>query len=849
MRWQRNLALALALSGVASAATLPECSVAAATIDPGKTTLTAFLPNAPCLIMQNVASWAQWGLWQAMAKIGLTLTATFFFFAVGQAAMTKTWEKMIFPFLAALVITLFVAPATKGQGIIPIIQAESINSMTRLYVAAASVGDEDLNDPQHGVAAKTKKLGRNIALLVARASHGQAIREQMIQIKAGVREGNLADPNLAQELYAERLKNEQAGADSIFDPNSQSWIFNVGYAVIFGLFAVFAGIITATAWIFQLGLLVLPLALSFIVLGNYRPVQAVGFLGLGAMLTIGILPLMTSSMATLAISIPADRIAPTVEKMNADTLLVLNRSQELINNGCSMTDVGCKLEFSIFNKLLLDIDTMKEQFMSFLMMLAAGLVGLSIALSVLRQGPAALKGIFGSPGGGESSGVETGSLSRSLGLMAGGSLVQRAMQNKALAGLMGRGSGTPKGSGPGGGRGGGPGGGSGGAGGANVPPPEVTSEAGNGTSGTTSTDIPPSSVTAGMGTGGTSVFASSFSRGLQGGRPVGSAALGAAGASVTAAAAALPAKVRGQAQAAFAADKAKTAEVASRLTPNLQRDGQTIQGLVDKARTGAANFQSGTVMPAAQSIQNSPQASTAARAAAAAYVAGFSPALEIARPPANARERVANAIEQSAPMRAARAADAVIDGDRAARQASPDVPTPEPAPAPASHTVTPASSPAAYNAVRGPSADGSSASSSGSVVQQTMRPPPAPRPQTPAPAQPPLQKETAMMQERAEQGTGPDIREMKPGEPTSRAVYSANRGGQAIEGVSTGPLTPAKPAPAPAAPTPARPPARASWAAERSQGQSAGDSTPPATPVLPTPVQAEPPKIARPPRE
>ncbi|MHC9335880.1 hypothetical protein, partial [Clostridium perfringens] len=81
----------------------------------------------------------------------------------------------------------------------------------------------------------------------------------------------------------------------------------------------------------------------FIVLGNYRPVQAVGFLGLGAMLTIGILPLMTSSMATLAISIPADRIAPTVEKMNADTLLVLNRSQELINNGCSMTDVGCKL--------------------------------------------------------------------------------------------------------------------------------------------------------------------------------------------------------------------------------------------------------------------------------------------------------------------------------------------------------------------------------------------------------------------------------------------------------------------------------------------------------------------------
>lgn len=308
MRWQRALTLVLALGGVASAATLPECSAPAAAIDPGQTTLTAFLPNAPCLIMQNVATWAQWGLWEGMAKVGLTLTAALFFWSIGWAAMSKTWEKMIYPFLAALVITVFLIPATKGQGIIPIIQADAINAMTNLYVASTSVGNADLNDPEHGVPAKTQKLGRNLALLVARASHGQAIREQMIQIKAGVREGNLADPNLAQELYAQQLANEKSGADSLFDTKNPGWIFNIGYVVVFGLFAVFAGIITATAVIFQLGLLVLPLALAFIVVANYRPVQAVGFLGLGAMLTIGVLPLLTSSMATLAISIPADRI-------------------------------------------------------------------------------------------------------------------------------------------------------------------------------------------------------------------------------------------------------------------------------------------------------------------------------------------------------------------------------------------------------------------------------------------------------------------------------------------------------------------------------------------------------------
>lgn len=493
------LLLILGLAAAQDATKLPECALPPGSVQANPNgsnlTLTAFLPNAPCNIAQITYFWGYWGLWKGMALVGLGLTAALFFWSLFQAVLSKTPEKALTPFVIAVVLSSSVlVPATKDQGVIPIVQRTGIDMFNSLYRVSANVGYTAMSQGENSVQQQTAVLGRNLALLVARAQHASTIRAQMQQIKAGKLTGDLADPNLANTLYAEQVRNEQAGANAIF--SNGGWIFDVGYWILYGLFSVFASIIVLVGGGMQLGMLLLPVMLSFLVIRQYQPLKNFGLGYLTSLLVIALLPIVIASMASLAISIPASRMAPIVTQLNGEVAAQLTRYQELLRTGCQWYEVSCNFETQVFNPILSDLSTVKEIFNNLILTLLAGIVGLGIATTFTRRLPATIATFFGASGaGGESSGVETGGLGKILAMSGGMRMLQQL--SKAPGGVKPPTPSTGPTTGP---QAGGPPalpGNSGGGGGAQyTPPASVTAGSGTGAT-STSSNIPPMSVTSG----------------------------------------------------------------------------------------------------------------------------------------------------------------------------------------------------------------------------------------------------------------------------------------------------------------------------------------------------------------
>ncbi|GGR15553.1 hypothetical protein [Deinococcus ruber] len=517
--WRTLLALVVVSGvGAALAAGLPaECNV-----DPspaGNLTLTAFLPNAPCMLAETTLTWGQWGLWKAIASVGVTLCWALFIWKAVLLGMTGKIEQAAMPLMLTIAMTGIVGPAALGKGVLPELQAQGLSAFNSIYMAASGVGNSALSNGPMSVKAKTAKLGQNIALLIARASYATDIEAHIQAISAGTEPGNIADPNLVSTLYSQRVQQDNAAATSLFDPNTA--VFNIGYLLLYGLFAVFAAVIATIGVTLQLALLMLPIALALLPSGKYSPVAMIGATYLAGLLTVVVMPLMVSTVAMIGLSIPADRLTPVVTTMNADVKANLEHYQATIQTGCDWSDIGCSIDKTVISPIKTDLATFKELLSQVLLAFAATLVGLGVATSILRRPPAFLSSLLNIAGGGESSGVPTNALSAGLRMMAGGQMMQQLVQ-RGMAGtqaaqrVAAAGRGSASGSAGAGGASGGGGGPSGVGGGSGAPSPTVnTSSAGAASAPMSSGSgtVPPPSAS-GAGAGGSS-FTQSYAAARQ----------------------------------------------------------------------------------------------------------------------------------------------------------------------------------------------------------------------------------------------------------------------------------------------------------------------------------------------
>ncbi|WP_309869608.1 hypothetical protein [Deinococcus soli (ex Cha et al. 2016)] len=813
----RALPLLVLLAGVAHAAGTPVECPTAAVASTADVTLSAFLPNAPCLFAQNIDLWARWGLWTGMATVGLTLTAAFFFWKLFAAVMGGAPEKALMPFMIAAVIGLLVSPARENKGLLPDIQASAMEGFVSLYSMSAAVGTRAMTEGPTSVQEQTRALGKNVALLVARGSQAAEIRKQLDAIKAGEISGDLKDPNLVNSLYAQQLEKDQAGINQAFSGNG--WVFNIGFLLLYGLFAIFAGIIFAVGFGLQLSLLLLPIAIAFLVLGRFQPAGYVGASYLAAMLTAALMPVGVASVTTVGLSIPAARLTPTVTKMNAEVATNLQRYQRSIDQGCSFTEIGCQLNEQVMLPIQSDLSSLKELFGQMILMVAALIVGLSIAASALRRLPSGIAGLIGISGGGESSGVETGALTKVLGgaaKLAGAEMLMKAVQAKAVGGMLGkRGSGTSTGGSTAGGESAAPGVPSGSVSASGSVPPETVTEGAQGAA-ATNPNVPPEAVTApSMSTpigAGYAAFRSARENGqgragaaVAGGRGVATAVGTQAQESFSTGAKA----VRASAGQSLQAARAQVAASAWGGTANAQKAGQAWEaGVAGPARAVRSDI---------QAIREDVQArrgpdSTNQFGPRDADAAELHPRVTVAEAEATATA------DRAAAIRGATAyADDVRPPSGRAISAMRAQGGSEGSARPGPAIVTPRQATQDGQSLRG---EGTNLPAYSGTPNQA--PPPAPNP---------LDVEAERNRQRAEQGPRPAV--VLGGVPR-RAIHAASSGGRAIPGVDVSPLGPSPaPAPAPApAPTPARAPSRNEVSQARlANREAAAASTPAAAPT------------------
>ncbi|MXV19217.1 hypothetical protein [Deinococcus xianganensis] len=823
----RALPLLVLLAGVAHAAGTPVECPTAAVASTADVTLSAFLPNAPCLFAQNIDLWARWGLWTGMATVGLTLTAAFFFWKLFAAVMGGAPEKALMPFMIAAVIGLLVSPARENKGLLPDIQASAMEGFVSLYSMSAAVGTRAMTEGPTSVQEQTRALGKNVALLVARGSQAAEIRKQLDAIKAGEISGDLKDPNLVNSLYAQQLEKDQAGINQAFSGNG--WVFNIGFLLLYGLFAIFAGIIFAVGFGLQLSLLLLPIAIAFLVLGRFQPAGYVGASYLAAMLTAALMPVGVASVTTVGLSIPAARLTPTVTKMNAEVATNLQRYQRSIDQGCSFTEIGCQLNEQVMLPIQSDLSSLKELFGQMILMVAALIVGLSIAASALRRLPSGIAGLIGISGGGESSGVETGALTKVLGgaaKLAGAEMLMKAVQAKAVGGMLGkRGSGTSTGGSTAGGESAAPGVPSGSVSASGSVPPETVTEGAQGAA-ATNPNVPPEAVTApSMSTpigAGYAAFRSARENGqgragaaVAGGRGVATAVGTQAQESFSTGAKA----VRASAGQSLQAARAQVAASAWGGTANAQKAGQAWEAGV----AGPARAVRNDIRAIRQDVETrrGPD-STNQFGPRDADAAELHPRVTVAEAEATATA------DRAAAIRGATAyADDVRPPSGRAISAMRAQGGSEGSARPGPAIVTPRQAMQDGQSLRG---EGTNLPAYSGTPNQA--PPPAPNP---------LDVEAERNRQRAEQGPRPAV--VLGGVPR-RAIHAASSGGRAIPGVDVSPLGPSPaPAPAPApAPTPARAPSRNEISQARlANRESAAASTPAAAPTAsPAPAPSAP---------
>ncbi len=395
----------LCAAGWAQASDLPlECPAAA--LDVTALDMRMFIPNAPCMVAQTTRTLGEWGLWTLMPSLGMTLAFSLFLLKLIDSLRTGTPEKALGPFITAVVVTtVFLSPAHQGRGIVPEFQAFAMEATMDAYAGAASLANRNLAQGPDSVASRTERLGEQIALLVARAQDASAVRDQMKLVQANRVPGmSLNDPDLVQKLYAQEVAADNAAAKGMW--GNHNWVFNIGYLLIFGMFALFAGIIWAVTLALQLNLLLLPLGLALLTVGNFKPVQYGVMTSFVTVFIVMLLPVVVALVAYLTLGIPASLIQPTITSLNTTVSGALLDYQNMLNGGCGL-DQFCKLDATITGRITTSIATFGEQMQTILLAGAGLIIGLSMAAANIRRIPAVIMGFFGLSGGGESSGVET----------------------------------------------------------------------------------------------------------------------------------------------------------------------------------------------------------------------------------------------------------------------------------------------------------------------------------------------------------------------------------------------------------------------------------------------------------
>lgn len=405
--WRRLLILVcllLALAPPATAARTPGqsgavvCATLTMPTSPSaggnRINLETFVPDPGCWLQDTAKEVRNRNLYDFSADIAKFIVVASLLYAALKAIPTRSVSTFMRT-LAVSVVVFYAADTYDRQSGLGWLAADTMMSAwTTVYTESSRVGQAMLDQ---NVANQVKDLDTEFQRFV--------VASMTIQSVAGLNGlfGNETDPTMLDTAY-QRLQDQ-------FNKREINPLLgngtNVAYFLLLGLFSIFAALVYSSGLVVVITIIALPISLALSVTGSTQFLRTIAVMWLSNVITILILPIFMAILIGTMLKAP---IATLKDNLAYNATLASDTANQIKQglDACSgVMFLTCKFDRGLDGLIDNAMRGIEASFMGVTVGVFAILVVFSVAVTQLRRIPSTVDRIFGTMGGGESSGVKT----------------------------------------------------------------------------------------------------------------------------------------------------------------------------------------------------------------------------------------------------------------------------------------------------------------------------------------------------------------------------------------------------------------------------------------------------------
>lgn len=356
--------------------------------------LESFVPDPGCWLQDTAREVNNRNLYNFSADIAKFIVVVSILLA-GLKAIPSGAYSMFLRTLAIGVVIFYAADTYDRKSGLGWIAADSMmDAWTTVYLESSRVGQAMLDQ---NVLKQVNELDVEFQKFV--------VSSMAIQGVAGLNGlfGGETDPTMLDSAYQRMQDRLNARETNPLLGNGTS----IAYFLLLGMFSVFAALVYSSGVLVIITIIALPIVLALSTSGSMQFLKTTGVIWLSNLITILILPIFMALLIGTMLKAP---IATLKDNLSYNATLATETANQIKANldACSgVMFLACKFDRGLDGLMDNAMRGLESSFMGLSVGVLAVLVTFTIAMTQLRRIPSTVDRIFGTMGGGESSGVKT----------------------------------------------------------------------------------------------------------------------------------------------------------------------------------------------------------------------------------------------------------------------------------------------------------------------------------------------------------------------------------------------------------------------------------------------------------
>ncbi len=356
--------------------------------------LETFVPDPGCWLQDTANEVRNRNLYDFSADLAKFIVVASLLYA-GLRSIPSRSVSTFLRTLAVSVVVFYAADTYDRQSGLGWLAADTMMSAwTTVYTESSRVGQAMLDA---NVIKQVKELDTEFQKFVVASTTIQSVAALNGLF------GNETDPTMLDTAY-QRLQDQlgQKKFNPVLGSNP-----SIAYFLLLGMFSVFAALIYTSGVVVIITITLLPISLALSVTGSTQFLRTIAVMWLSNLITILLLPIFMAILIGTMLKAP---IATLKDNLAYNATLASDTANQIKQglDACSgVMFLTCKFSHGLEGLITNSLRGLEGAFFGVSIGVFAIAVVFSVALNQLRRIPSTVDRIFGTMGGGESSGVKT----------------------------------------------------------------------------------------------------------------------------------------------------------------------------------------------------------------------------------------------------------------------------------------------------------------------------------------------------------------------------------------------------------------------------------------------------------